>query len=504
MLKEADIVKLIFGLKVQHLRQEAELSYQQLSDRTGLALSYLHSIEKGKKYPKADKIILLAEALDTDYNYLVSLDPSKKLRPIVELLRSDFLKIFPLETFGISTTKLIELLLQAPEKVNAFISTVIKITRNFNMQGEDFYKSALRSYQDLYDNHFPELEKAAREYRDQHRSDTDPFWETATFEHLLKEEHGVRVDRVYLAGSVELHHLRSVYVPEEQTLYLGADLNPAQERFLLAKEIGFQVLGENNRPYVTRMLEIESFEQLLSNFRASYFSVALLLPESLMIKYLREMSEWSNWQGDKLLQWMDESMVTSEMLVQRMANILPHHFGVKNLFFMRFFTGPDLKKVLVTKEMHLSQLHDPHANQLDEHYCRRWISIRLIAHLKAKQGLEATQGPIAGAQISRYWDTPNAYFCMAIAKPTRENPENSSSVTIGLLLNDQLRDTFPFLADPALVTKDVHTTCERCAIVECEARAAPPVFLKRQRRRTATKKALEDMREQLVDRAKKP
>ena len=124
--------------------------------------------------------------------------------------------------------------------------------------------------------------------------------------------------------------------------------------------------------------------------------------------------------------------------------------------------------------------------------------------MKAKQGLEATQGPIAGAQISRYWDTPNAYFCMAIAKPTRENPENSSSVTIGLLLNDQLRDTFPFLADPALVTKDVHTTCERCAIVECEARAAPPVFLKRQRRRTATKKALEDMREQLVDRAKKP
>ncbi len=158
MLKEADIVKLIFGLKVQHLRQEAELSYQQLSDRTGLALSYLHSIEKGKKYPKADKILLLANALETDYDYLVSLEPSKKLRPIVELLRSDFLKIFPLETFGISTTKLIELLLQAPEKVNAFISTVIKITRNFNMQGEDFYKSALRSYQDLHDNYFPYLD----------------------------------------------------------------------------------------------------------------------------------------------------------------------------------------------------------------------------------------------------------------------------------------------------------------------------------------------------------
>lgn len=497
MLREADIVKLIFGLKVQHLRQEAGLSYQQLSDRTKLAVSYLHSIEKGKKYPKADKIILLAEALDTEYDYLVSLEPSKKLRPIVELLRSDFLKIFPLETFGISTTKLIELLLQAPEKVNAFISTVIKITRNFNMQGEDFYKAALRSYQDLHDNYFPELEKAAREYRRTYDLDQTPFVKTATFERLLLDVHGVQVDRIYLASSDELQHVRSVYVPEQKTLYLGPDLNPAHERFLLAKEIGFQALQEANRPFETRMLEIESFEKLLSNFRASYFSVALLLPESVMISYLQEMASWTNWRGDELLHWLEEREVTSEMLVQRMANILPHHFGVKHLFFMRFFTGSDMKKVLVTKEMHLSQLHDPHANQLDEHYCRRWISIRLIGRLKTKQGLDARQGPVVGAQVSRYWDTPNAYFCMAIAKPTRENPENSSSVTIGLLLNDQLRDTFPFLADPSLVTKDVHTTCERCPIVECEARAAPPVFLKSQRRRSTTKKALGAMRRQL-------
>ena len=77
MLKEIDTVKLIFGLKVHHLRQEQDLSYQQLSERTGLAISYLHNIEKGKKYPKADKILALAKALDTDYNYLVSLDAEK-------------------------------------------------------------------------------------------------------------------------------------------------------------------------------------------------------------------------------------------------------------------------------------------------------------------------------------------------------------------------------------------------------------------------------------------
>lgn len=494
MLKEAAIIKLIFGLKIQHLRQEADLSYQQLSDLTGLAISYLHSIEKGKKYPKSDKIIALAKALETDYDYLVSLEPSKKLRPIVELLRSDFLKIFPLETFGISTTKLIELLLQAPEKVNAFISTVIKITRNFNMQGEDFYKAALRSYQDLHDNYFPEIEKSTHAFRRQHKlGDTDQL-DVDSLEKLLFEVFSIKVNRDFLIDHDTLHHLRSVYLPEQRTLFLGPDLNLAQERFLLAKEIGFQELQEEERPLETRMLEIESFEKLLSNFRASYFSVALLLPEAVIVGYLQEMTNWQRWRGEDLLQWLADTELTSEMLLQRMANILPYHFGVKQLFFLRFFSDQSMQKFIVTKEMHLSQLHDPHANQLDEHYCRRWISIRLIRRLKAQQGLEPTSGPIVGAQISRYWNTPNAYFCLAMAKPTRENAENSSSVTIGLLLNDQLRDTFPFLADPNISTVDVHTTCERCAILDCGARAVPPVFLKRQRRRKASREALAAMK----------
>ena len=53
MLNDFDTVKLVFGLKIKHLRLEHGFSYQQLSQRTGLAISYLHDIEKGKKYPKS-------------------------------------------------------------------------------------------------------------------------------------------------------------------------------------------------------------------------------------------------------------------------------------------------------------------------------------------------------------------------------------------------------------------------------------------------------------------
>lgn len=495
MLQEIDTVKLIFGLKVHQLRQEQGLSYQQLSERTGLALSYLHSIEKGKKYPKADKILALASALRTDYNYLVSLDSDKRLKPIIDLIHSDFLKEFPLELFGINTAKLIELLSVAPDKVNAFISTVIKIVRNHHLQGEDFYKAALRSYQDLNDNYFEELEAAVQQMKAEMGLPQQPPLQPQQLETVLQEHFGLRVDYSFLPKRPALSEIRSYFAPKRKTLYLNASLSSAQQNFLLGKELAFQYLGLKERPYETRMMEVGSFDKLLNNFKASYCSVALLMDEREMVEDIKTMAAWPNWDGQAFLSLFQKYDVTSEMLIQRLANILPQHFGINDLFFLRFFARPDLQKFEMTKEMHLSQLHNPHANQLDEHYCRRWISINLIRQLRARQGIGQGEGPIAGAQISRYWGTPNAYFCISVAKAERSEPGNSSSITIGLLVNDKLRRLFRFLRDPALPIKDVHTTCERCGIFDCGARAVPPTVLQHERLKMEIREALSEIQE---------
>lgn len=493
MLKESDTVKLIFGLKIAYLRREQNLSYQQLSERTGLAISYLHDIEKGKKYPKYDKILALAKALEADYNYLVSLQANKKLKPIIDLLQSDFLKIFPLETFGVSLPKLIELLADTPDKINAFISTVIKIIRNYHLQGEDFYRAALRSYQDLHDNYFEDLEQAVSDFRKEADLQSLRFT-PPELEAVLLRQFGIQVDRTTLAQKEELSSIRSFFAPESKTLFLNNNLTSAHENYLLGKELGFQFMKiETQRPYETHMTEVDSFDKLLHYFRASYFSVALLMDETEMIRDIERVAAWEAWDAAAFLALLSKYDVTAETLLQRLANILPKHFGIKDLFFLRFFSGPTMQKFEMTKEMHLSQLHTPHANQLDEHYCRRWISINLIRRLKATDPAETINGMLSDTQISRYWGTPNSYFCICIAKADQDNPQDSTSVTLGLLINDRLRQLFRFLNNHNLTAKDVHTTCERCGITDCGARAVPPLVLQHRKAKERIKAGLSEL-----------
>jgi len=87
--------KLIFGLKVRQLRQQLGLSFAELSELTGISVSYLNEIEKGKKFPKEKKIKSLADALKTSENDLTSERLSKNLQPIGDLLQSNFLALRP-------------------------------------------------------------------------------------------------------------------------------------------------------------------------------------------------------------------------------------------------------------------------------------------------------------------------------------------------------------------------------------------------------------------------
>ncbi len=74
--------RIIFGLKIKQLRQAVGLSFAELAEQTGMSVSYLNEIEKGKKYPKEDKIQALAKVLQTNEKELISKELDRSLEPV--------------------------------------------------------------------------------------------------------------------------------------------------------------------------------------------------------------------------------------------------------------------------------------------------------------------------------------------------------------------------------------------------------------------------------------
>lgn len=472
MISNSDVVKLIFGFKIKHLRIEKGLSYQKLSNETGLSVSYLNDIEKGKKYPKPDKIQILSTAFGLEYDELVSTKMDKKLKPILELLNSDFFKFFPLDKFGISLEKLLDVFSGAPNKFSAFISTILKMIRNYQIEKEHFYRIALRSYQDIHNNYFPNLELAADEFRTKHKIEKKRPLTSDLFASILLDNYHISIDKKSLSKKKILKNFRSYFKKSEGVLHLNTRLSNAQEKFILLREIGFQCLELTDRPFETQLNKEASFEKLLSNFKASYFAAAVLMDEKELIKDIHIIARSSTWKPSLITSLITKYQVTPEMLLQRITNILPSHFNINNLFFIRLSKSSNMIKYDMTKELHLSQLHNPYQTKLDEHLCNRWVSISAIKNMRDEKGEY-----VVDAQISHYWQTPNTYFCITIAQPSSFNNKGANSITLGLLMTEKLKATFNFLKDPKIKEKTVHTTCERCSIPDCDSRVAAPTVI---------------------------
>ncbi|WP_238388008.1 helix-turn-helix domain-containing protein [Hymenobacter sediminis] len=470
---------MIFGLKLRELRQERGYTPAELARACDVSVSYLNEIEKGKKYPKADKILSLSKVLGVSYDQLTSLTLSRRLEPISELLQSDLLKEFPLDMFGLDPLRIVELIADAPAKMNAFISTLFEIARNYEMRQEHFFLAALRSFQEMHDNYFEELEQDVRTFMVEHKLPAAAPLDRSQLERVLVEKYGYTIDRTGLDEYAHLGRLRSVFQPKTRRLLLRPGMSGAQEGFVLGREVAFNYLNLRERPYVNASFPVRSFEEVLNNFKASYFAGALLMEEEMLVRDLTRFFTARKWEPALLLELLAKYDVSPEMFMQRITNLLPRHFGIQSLFFLRFDQANASAGYKLTKELHLSRLHNPHGNELHEHYCRRWISLRMIAELRQQPATTAPNYTL-GAQRSRY---PNndEYLCLTVARAGAAN-EPAVSVTVGLLCDDNLRQKVRFLDDPVIVQREVNETCERCTIPNCEVRAAAPVEVERRQR----------------------
>lgn len=474
-IKEENI-KLIFGIKLRQLRHEKKLSLAQLSQKSGISISYLNEIEKGKKYPKANKIADLSNALNVDYNYMVSLKLNKKLSPISDLLKSNIISDLPLDVYGIDKGSLIELLSDAPIKLSAFVSTIIQISRNYDMTVDNFYSAVLTSYIEMNDNYFDSIENNAIEFIKKYNIGDGQTVFPEELEELLKNEFGYQINEDFLSFHDYLNDLDSVTKPGDQpVLFLNKNLNSKQKAFALGLELGYIFLGYTERSYTANLIEIRSFEQILNHYRASYFANALLMNQERLAEDLKTFFQNEKFVPDDLIDIKEKYNASTEMFVNRMANIIPKYFNLNEIFLFNFAHQLDSPDYTLEKELHLSGLHSPHANLQAEYYCRRWKGISIIEEFEEIQKEGPYTKPLCDAQISKHvTESNNEYLIISFARNKLPSRDTNMSISIGIEVNDSLKEVVRFWNDEAIEFKEVGNTCERCHIMDCAERVAEP------------------------------
>ncbi len=478
---EKEYIKLIFGLKLKQARTNKDLSLFGLAKITELSKSYLNEIEKGKKYPKTDKIILLAEKLDVSYDQMVSLKLDNNLAPIGEILKSGILKEIPLDIFGIQENDLIDIIANAPAKVNAFISTIIEIAQHYNLTRESFFLASLRSYQEAHNNYFENLEEKVLLFCKAFQIKNATNISIEELSAILIEEYGYTIQEIAFSEQEELGDLRCIFVPKSKTLLLSVGVDDSQKAFILAKEIAYNFLEIKERLYTFSWIKFDNFDQVLNNFYASYFAGALLIPRETLIDELNSFLSKEEPKPQEMIQLMNKFTVSPESFYQRLTNILPKDFQIKNLFFLRLSHEIGSDTYQIKKELHITNQQEPHANEMNEHYCRRWVSIKTIV-----ESLKQKKEHFFDAQISQYENSKNEYLVFSSATPDPFKKSCLRSISVGILITPSLKKKFKFIEAHAMQKQIVGVTCETCSVKNCLERASPPTQLNQKIRNEKT------------------
>ena len=495
-----DLINIIFGMKVRQARLEAGLTLSDLARQSEMSASYLTEIEKGRKYPRADKIVKMAAALGKEYDDLVSIKLAPSLRYLESTLSSSTIRRFPFEEFGLEPADVLGLVTREPDRASALLHAIVEITRRYDLKEEEFLRAALRSYQEIHENYFPELEDAAEtflaDFGARYGFDDGPRVPLATLENILRQEYGYTIDDQAIAATEELRHYRALLLPGRRPqLFINNRLYARQVRFILAREIGYRYLGLKERSLTSTADEVDSFQQLLNDARAAYFGGAVLMPRARLLADLEDFFALPTWDPEPFSAMLTTYDVTPEMLLYRFSELIPQFFGFK-LHFLRFHHAAGTDDYQLVRHLNMNQLLVPSGIGLFEHHCRRWLSIRLLpdAH---QPGRPALPDPLpVGVQISEFLETQEKFLCIGFGRRMVLSPGVSSSVIIGFRVDADLRKTIRFLDDPDIPRTIIHETCERCPLRpdQCEVRAAPPTILTARREQLARKMALNQLK----------
>ncbi len=266
---------------------------------------------------------------------------------------------------------------------------------------------------------------------------------------------------------------------------------------MLAREIGYQVLKLKERSTESTPDTILTFQQLLNDFKAAYVGGALLMPRTRFLADLEQFFGMAQWNATPFTDMLMRYNVTPEMLLYRFSELVPQFFGIR-LHFLRFHHTLGTQTYQLIKQLNMNQLLVPSGIGLNEHYCRRWLSIRLFDGLDEETLPMAAEEMPVGVQLSEFLDSRERFLCIGFSRRMVLSPQVVSSVIVGFRVDANLGQTIRFLNDPAVPQLLINETCERCPLSaeQCLVRGAEPTILQAEQRDQARKLALNQLRAQ--------
>ena len=486
MILENEYIRLIFGLKLKQIRTERNLSLYGLSKITGLSKSYLNEIEKGKKYPKTDKIVSLSKALDINYDQLVSLKLDKNLAPVGRIFQSKILKEIPLEHFGIKENTLIDIIANAPAKVNAFITTLIEIAQHYNFTRESFYLASLRSHQEANNNYFQNLEHQVENFAKAFHINLINHVETNELKKILKEEYGYKIKKIEFEKHSTEKGLRSIYIKKTKTLLISRKLDEKQLAFIYAKELAYNFLECKERLFTFSWIKFDNFEQVLNNFYASYFAGALLIYKQTITEKLKNIFKKSEVDFKEFKNLIHFFNASPQTFYHRLTNILPKDFNFQNLFFLRVSHKINSKDYHIEKELNLISNPSLTHNDSDEYYSRRCVCVNVL-----KMYVESNESSLIDVQILKSPQNKNNYLIFSTITKSKSLDNVYRIISLGLLINKNTSRKIMFLNNPSLIKQKTKDLSEDYQIFDSQNRIAKPVALEQKEQNKATQSAVE-------------
>ena len=111
----------------------------------------------------------------------------------------------------------------------------------------------------------------------------------------------------------ELTDQRFIFLPGKPSqLLLNNQLVPSQHVYSLALQIGYSELKIRKRLRTSPHKQFDSFDQVMDNFRASYFASALMINRNQVKEELKEIFQSETWNGDAILELPKHHEVTPE------------------------------------------------------------------------------------------------------------------------------------------------------------------------------------------------